>query len=208
MNVHGLDALCDAVVRLLEQPVDGARHWLSGAQRHRPGRAWRWPWSSRRWSQAAGAGRAFHGQSAQRADAAETAIDATLGLGEALVSGQVEPDHYVVGRRMRRTIVHKTLGAKATVILGRAGGGTVTLQAGERQPAGDPRCGDSGTGRSWGQRCRRCTGFRRTSNGRGMGAKLYLLQARPITSLYPLPAGMPAVAAPGDVRLGRGARRI
>jgi pyruvate,water dikinase len=54
-------------------------------------------------------------------------IDATLGLGEALVSGQVEPDHYVVDTAGGR-ITAKTLGAKATAIRGRAGGGTVTIQ--------------------------------------------------------------------------------
>ncbi len=41
----------------------------------------------------------------------ESAIDATLGLGEALVSGQVEPDHYLVESASGR-IVAKQLGAK------------------------------------------------------------------------------------------------
>ncbi len=41
----------------------------------------------------------------------ESVIDATLGLGEALVSGQVEPDHYVIDTLNRR-ILTKTLGAE------------------------------------------------------------------------------------------------
>lgn len=43
----------------------------------------------------------------------ESAIDATLGLGEALVSGQVEPDHYLVETLSGR-IVEKHLGTKVT----------------------------------------------------------------------------------------------
>ena len=58
----------------------------------------------------------------------ETVIDATLGLGEALVSGQVEPDHYVVDAKAGR-ILQKTLGQKALAIRGVAGGGTQTIHA-------------------------------------------------------------------------------
>ena len=52
----------------------------------------------------------------------ETVIDATLGLGEALVSGQVEPDHYVVDPSDRQ-ILSKTLGGKAIAIHCAAGWG-------------------------------------------------------------------------------------
>ncbi|MBN1313507.1 MAG: hypothetical protein JXB30_19025, partial [Anaerolineae bacterium] len=55
---------------------------------------------------------------------AEIVIDATLGLGEALVSGQVEPDHYVVDGE---SIIDKTLGAKSLSIRGQSGGGTQTV---------------------------------------------------------------------------------
>ena len=40
---------------------------------------------------------------------AETVIDATVGLGEALVSGQVEPDHFVVDMSTGQ-IISRTLG--------------------------------------------------------------------------------------------------
>ena len=68
----------------------------------------------------------------------ETVIDATLGLGEALVSGQVEPDHYVVDAA-RGLILNKSLGAKATIISARPGGGTITetVDAGGRQALSD-----------------------------------------------------------------------
>ena len=52
----------------------------------------------------------------------ETVIDATLGLGEALVAGLVEPDHYVVDTATGR-ITSKELGAKALVIRNDEGGG-------------------------------------------------------------------------------------
>ena len=61
----------------------------------------------------------------------ETVIDATLGLGEALVSGLVQPDHYVTETASGR-ILEKRLGAKATIIRGVAGGGTVTEAADAR----------------------------------------------------------------------------
>ena len=48
----------------------------------------------------------------------ETVIDATIGLGEALVSGQVEPDHYVVDS-LRNVIRSKKLGAKEISTRGR-----------------------------------------------------------------------------------------
>jgi len=119
----------------------------------------------------------------------ETVIDATLGLGEALVSGQVEPDHYVVDAR-RGAIVAKTLGAKATVITGQPGGGTHT------------RRGDASTQQAipdeaileltrLGQRVAAEYNFPQDIEWAWVGGKLSLLQTRPITSLFPLPQGLP-----------------
>ena len=54
----------------------------------------------------------------------QVVIDATFGLGEALVSGQVEPDHYVVDT-LGNAIVSKTLGSKALAIRSAAKSGTV-----------------------------------------------------------------------------------
>ena len=51
----------------------------------------------------------------------EMVIDATLGLGEALVSGLVEPDQYIIAGD--GTFLQKTLGEKATIIRGQADGG-------------------------------------------------------------------------------------
>src|SRR5512140_2809761 len=57
----------------------------------------------------------------------ESVIDATLGLGEALVSGQVEPDHYVVDTLNNR-ILAKTLGAKKISTRGKTGGGVEVIE--------------------------------------------------------------------------------
>ena len=50
---------------------------------------------------------------------AETVIDATLGLGEALVSGQVEPDHWVVESTIGRILEERT-GAKQAATVTRS----------------------------------------------------------------------------------------
>lgn len=118
----------------------------------------------------------------------ETVIDATLGLGEALVSGQVQPDHYVVDG-MAGLILHKTLGAKATVIVGRAGGGTLTQtgDASTRQAIPDAVILELA---GLGQRVAALYGSPQDIEWAWDGDKLHLLQSRPITSLFPLPAGM------------------
>jgi pyruvate,water dikinase len=118
----------------------------------------------------------------------ETAVDATLGLGEALVSGQVEPDHYVVDPTGGR-ILSKTLGAKAVAIRGKPGGGTVTLSedAASRQALPDGAIIELS---AMGQRVARLFGVPQDIEWAWAGEKLFLLQSRPITSLFPLPDEM------------------
>lgn len=107
---------------------------------------------------------------------AETVIDATLGLGEALVSGQVEPDHYVVDADAGR-ITEKRLGAKggedqravqalpdAAILELAALGGRVQAAFG----------GPQDIEWTWGE------------------GRLALVQSRPITSLFPVPDGLSA----------------
>ena len=57
----------------------------------------------------------------------ESVIDATFGLGEALVSGQVEPDHYVIDT-VSNKIISKSLGAKKISTRGKAGGGVEVIE--------------------------------------------------------------------------------
>ncbi|CAN5596298.1 phosphoenolpyruvate synthase [soil metagenome] len=115
----------------------------------------------------------------------ETAIDATFGLGEALVSGQVEPDHYVVDTVSGR-IISKTLGAKALAIQSEQGGGTVTVHqdGAQRQALSDEAIAQlAALGR-------KVADFYQTPQDIEWAwaeGKLYLLQARPITSLFPVP---------------------
>ncbi len=118
----------------------------------------------------------------------ETAIDATLGLGEALVSGQVEPDHYVVDLTTG-SIVQKTLGPKAITITSQPGGGTVTSA---RQAANIQAIPDAVILEltAYGQAIAALYGFPQDIEWAWAGGKLYLVQSRPITSLFPLPDGM------------------
>jgi phosphoenolpyruvate synthase/pyruvate phosphate dikinase len=118
----------------------------------------------------------------------ESVIDATLGLGEALVSGLVEPDQYVVETSSQR-ILSKTLGAKALTIRPQAGGGTVTLHdnSGEQQALPDAAIQAL---TALGARVAELYGSPQDIEWAWAQDKLYLLQARPITSLYPLPAGV------------------
>jgi pyruvate,water dikinase len=118
----------------------------------------------------------------------ETVIDATLGLGEALVSGQVEPDHYVVSTASGQ-ILNKTLGAKALTIRSQTGGGTVTVNAdaARQQALPDAVIGELA---ALGRRVADFYGTPQDIEWGWARGQLYLLQARPITSLFPLPAGV------------------
>ncbi len=115
----------------------------------------------------------------------ETVIDATFGLGEALVSGQVEPDHYIVESSSGR-ILQKTLGAKALAIWSQSGGGTVTQQADAATQQALPDAAIREV-TALGQRVADLYGTPQDIEWGWAEGKLYLLQSRPITSLYPLP---------------------
>lgn len=122
----------------------------------------------------------------------EAVIDATPGLGEALVSGQVEPDQYMVDAAAGR-IVQKRLGAKALAIRGAAGGGVTTVQ----QDAAGLQALPDATILELARLGKRIeqelyAGQPQDIEWAWAGGRLYLLQSRAITSLYPLPAGMPA----------------
>lgn len=121
---------------------------------------------------------------------AETVIDTTFGLGEALVSGQVEPDHYVVDTAAE-LITRRTLGAKALSIRCRPDGGTVVVQ---EDQAGRPALSDAQilALAALGQRVAGLYGAPQDIEWAWAHDTLYLLQTRPITSLFPVPAGTSA----------------
>jgi pyruvate,water dikinase len=116
----------------------------------------------------------------------ESVIDATLGLGEALVSGQVEPDHYVVDAIQSR-ILSKTLGAKKISTRGKAGGGVETIEETadqERQALPDETILQLS---KLGSQIQKEYSFPQDIEWAVAENQLYVLQSRPITSLYPVP---------------------
>lgn len=119
---------------------------------------------------------------------AETVIDATLGLGEALVSGQVEPDHYVVEPGSGR-ILSKTLGAKTLTIRGESGGGTATISADAAQQQALPDTAIVELSRL-GRRIAALFDSPQDIEWAWADETLLVVQSRPITSLYPLPEGL------------------
>ncbi len=133
----------------------------------------------------------------------QTVIDATFGLGEALVSGLVEPDHYVIdfAARPQATITSKTLGSKALAIVGSDGGGTRTLTADAASQQALPDSVILELARL-GQRTAGLFGSPQDIEWGWAAGRLHLLQSRPITSLYPLPDNLPAEPLRALVSLG------
>ncbi|MBW7883634.1 MAG: phosphoenolpyruvate synthase [Caldilineaceae bacterium] len=131
----------------------------------------------------------------------ETVIDATLGLGEALVAGQVEPDHYVIDGTTGR-VLSRRMGSKALSIRPQEGGGTVqiTEQAHTRSALPDSALADLVR---LGARVAQLYQAPQDIEWAYAEGRIYLLQARPITSLFPVPEG--AAADPLDVYFSFGA---
>ncbi|MFX0090271.1 MAG: PEP/pyruvate-binding domain-containing protein [Candidatus Hodarchaeota archaeon] len=116
----------------------------------------------------------------------EYVIDATFGLGEALVSGQIEPDHYVV-ESMGGKIVHKKLGSKSKSIRSQEGGGTKEVQ---ENVSGKETLSSSNISEliRLGKQVSEHYGNPQDIEWAFANNTLYLLQSRPVTSLFPLPA--------------------
>ena len=112
-------------------------------------------------------------------------IDATFGLGEALVSGQVEPDHYVIDT-LSNKIVNKNLGEKKISTRGKPGGGVEVI---EQNAESWQALSDEDIRRlaGIGAQIQREYGFPQDIEWALAEGKLYILQSRAITSLYPLP---------------------
>ncbi|HXQ39238.1 MAG TPA: PEP/pyruvate-binding domain-containing protein, partial [Anaerolineales bacterium] len=115
----------------------------------------------------------------------QSVIDATIGLGEALVSGQVEPDHYVVDM-LSKKVVEKKLGAKKISTRGLSGGGveTITEDASDQQALSDDEILKLA---SLGEQVQKEYGSPQDIEWAFVDGNLYLLQARAVTSLYPVP---------------------
>ncbi len=121
----------------------------------------------------------------------QAVIDASPGLGEAVVSGAVNPDHFVVNTATGE-IVERHPGDKRIVIQATAGGGTQRIETADRSSEA-------------------CLSDEQIRALAALGAQveahyeapqdiewaidasnyIWLTQARPITTLYPLPANAP-----------------
>lgn len=115
----------------------------------------------------------------------ESVIDATFGLGEALVSGQVEPDHYVIDT-LSNKIVNKSLGEKKISTRGKPGGGVEVIE--QSAESWQALSDDDIRHLAWtGQQIQEEYNFPQDIEWALADGKLYILQSRAITSLYPLP---------------------
>jgi phosphohistidine swiveling domain-containing protein len=119
---------------------------------------------------------------------ARTVIDASPGLGEAVVSGAVNPDHFVVDGRSG-AVLERVVGDKRLTIRARAGGGTeaVPQSASTTASVSDEQLSDLVR---LGARVQEHYGQPQDIEWAidATGA-LWLTQARPVTTLFPLPDG-------------------
>ena len=115
-----------------------------------------------------------------------TTIDASFGLGEALVSGIVSPDAYRVDKRTL-TIINRQVADKQIAIYPQKEGGVrqEVLSTAQRAQTvlSDPQIIDLVR---MGTRIEAHYGAPQDIEWAMVGAQLYLLQARPITSLFPI----------------------
>lgn len=119
----------------------------------------------------------------------ELVVDATFGLGEALVSGQVEPDHLVVDRATGR-VISRTIGAKAVATVGDSSGGVHTVECGATTTSAltDAQVLDLA---ALGRRIEARYAAPQDIEWALTDGRLHVLQSRAITSLHPLPEGAP-----------------
>jgi len=123
----------------------------------------------------------------------ETVIDASPGLGEAVVSGAVNPDHFLLDSSTG-AVLERRLGDKRLVVRARAGGGTEAVP----QPASNTACVSDDHLRALvrlGAGVQEHFGVPQDIEWAiDRAGELWLTQARPVTSLFPLPDGGSAQA--------------
>ncbi len=117
----------------------------------------------------------------------QAVIDASPGLGEAVVSGAVNPDHFVVNTESGE-IVERRLGDKRVVIQALPGGGTQRIErAGQSEYACLTDEQVLALAHIGAQVEAHYHAPQDTEWAIDTAGKLWLTQARPITTLYPLP---------------------
>lgn len=124
----------------------------------------------------------------------EAVVNANFGLGESVVSGEADPDVFVIDK-LKREILERRIGSKQVVITPNPGGGT--SKSGCSAPA-EPSITDAQALELVALLLRVEAYYRKPIDIEWAiaGGAAYLLQARPITTYLPLPDEM--VTAPGE----------
>ncbi len=122
----------------------------------------------------------------------QAVIDANPGLGEAVVSGLTNPDHFVVNTSTGE-IIERHLGDKQVIIQAISGGGTKSL---ERASQSKEACLFDIQARALAELGALVEAHYDAPQDIEWAidapGHIFLLQARPITTLFPLPAGAPS----------------
>jgi pyruvate,water dikinase len=122
----------------------------------------------------------------------ESVIEANPGLGEAVVSGATNPDHFVV-RTATGEIVERRLGDKQVIIQAISGGGTQQMEADAHTARACLSDAQVRTLAELGGRIEAHFGSPQDIEwALDASGQIFLLQARPITTLFPLPADAPS----------------
>ena len=130
----------------------------------------------------------------------EAVIDASPGLGEAVVSGAVNPDHFVVDTASGR-ILQRRLGDKRTAVRPLPGGGTEYVDQEAHAGPGQLCLTDTQIRElaALGSKAEAHYGAPQDTEWALDGdGKLWLTQSRPITTLYPVPSTVPPQPGPGE----------
>lgn len=121
----------------------------------------------------------------------QAVIDANPGLGEAVVSGAVNPDHFVVNKTSGE-IVERRIGDKRVMIRSTPGGGTQRIDLAARNAEACISDEQVRALARLGTRVETHYGSPQdTEWAIDSSGHLWLTQARPITTLFPLPANAP-----------------
>ncbi len=122
----------------------------------------------------------------------QAVIDASPGLGEAVVSGEVNPDHFVINTATGE-IVERRIGDKRVAVQARAGGGTQRIE--QATQSNGPCLTDEQLRAvaELGVKVEAHYGVPQDIEWAiDASGYLWLTQARPITTLFPLPTTAPA----------------
>ncbi len=121
----------------------------------------------------------------------QAVIDANPGLGEAVVSGATNPDHFVVNTATAE-IAQRRLGDKRVIIRGIEGGGTTRTETSAGRGSACLSDEQVRTLAALGAQVEAHYGAPQdTEWAIDSSGKLWLVQSRPITTLYPLPDHAP-----------------